>query len=137
MDDYCDALSQTSNNNCVNEIEIEQHQEQQQHQSVETLVDNSSSDGCDNSDDNIHSNETIQSVQRHIIDDTMSKFRATEANKTGAATANDKDYNEEKELQRTSKVNSLRHMSVRRCLNSIFFSGNNSTESSNYQTNKQ
>lgn len=87
---YCDALNQTSNNNCVNIIPYDRS----------AHVDDSS-DGGDNSDENNHRDENKQVQQ--IIHDKMQKARAngTSAN---VAVSNDKDYNEEKEFQRASKV---------------------------------
>lgn len=82
VDHYCDALKRTSNNNCVEIIDI--------------------SDGSDNSDENNHCNEQ-KPAPRQNIDDKMPKSRANNSS-AAAATANDKDYNEEKEFQRASKV---------------------------------
>lgn len=87
VNQYCDALNQTSNNNCLNTCDRSTH-----------VID---SDGSDNSDESNHCNE-LKQVQQ-IIDDKMSNTRAN-CTTTTVATANDKDYNEEKEFQRASKV---------------------------------
>lgn len=91
MNHYCDALNQTSNNNCVNILAYD---------CSAHVVD--SSDGGDNSDENNHCHETNQVQQ--IIEDKMPKTHANGTSTTVAVTTNDKDYNEEKEFQRASKV---------------------------------
>lgn len=107
MNHYCDALKQTSNNNCVNLIAYDR--------SAHVVE---SSDGGDNSDENNHCNES-KPVRQFIEEDKMPKTRANGTSVTVAASTNDKDYNEEKEFQRASKVSETLFALLQRKTNRI------------------